>query len=67
MPQGESRDSEVLDRRRRRWKSRVSKRGRRVWTGITCEWEGQIPRGPERDRYLQTERDRVLKIERDPD
>lgn len=38
-----------------------------MWTGITCEWEGQIPRGPERDRYLQTERDRVLKIERDPD
>lgn len=26
MPQGEARDSEVLDRRRRRWKSRVSKR-----------------------------------------
>lgn len=42
-------------------------RGRRVWTGIAYEWEGQILRGPERDRYLETERDRVLKIERDPD
>lgn len=38
-----------------------------MWTGIRSEWEGQIPRGPERERYLETERDRVLKIERDPD
>lgn len=26
MPQGEARDGEVLDRMRRRWKSRLSKR-----------------------------------------